>query len=63
MKRLLALSLCLVSLPALGASSLVYVGDPLPVLLPVGKERRIEIEDAREVRVGLSESLRRHLGR
>lgn len=61
MKQLLALSLCLVSLPALGASSLVYVGDPLPVLLPVGKERRIEIEGAREVRVGLSESLRRHL--
>lgn len=61
MKRLLALSLCLMSLPALGVSSLVYVGDPLPVLLPVGKERRIEIRGAREVRVGLSESLRKHL--
>ncbi|MDE0152394.1 MAG: TIGR03749 family integrating conjugative element protein [Gammaproteobacteria bacterium] len=62
MKQLLALSLWLVSLPALGVSSLVYVGDPLPVLLPVGKERRIEIEGAREVRVGLSESLRKRLG-
>lgn len=61
MRRLLALSLCLVSLPALGVSSLVYVGDPLPVLLPVGKERRIEISGAREVRVGLSESLKKHL--
>lgn len=61
MKQLLALSLCLVSLPVLGASSLVYVGDPLPVLLPVGKERRIEIEGAREVRVGLSESLQKRL--
>ena len=61
MKRFFALSLCLVSLPAPGASSLVYVGDPLPVLLPVGKERRIVIKGVREIRVGLSESLRKHL--
>ncbi len=61
MTRFLALSLCLASLPASGASSRVYVGDPLPVLLPVGQERRIEIEGAREIRVGLSESLRQHL--
>ena len=61
MKYLLALSLCLVPLPTLGESSLVYVGDPLSVLLPVGKERRLEIQGAREIRVGLSESLTRHL--
>lgn len=61
MKRFLALSLCLVLLPALAASSLVYTGDPLPILLPVGKERRIEIQGAREIRIGLSESLRKQL--
>lgn len=61
MKRFLVLSLCLVSPSALGVSSLVYIGDPLPVLLPVGKERRIEIKGAREIRIGLSESLRKQL--
>ena len=61
MKRSLALSLCLLSLPAAGASALVYVGDPLPVLLPVGQERRIEIEGAREIRIGLSASLKKRL--
>ncbi len=58
MKRLAALSLCLASLPALGASSLTYTGDPLPVPLPVGEERRVEIRGAREIRVGLSGKLR-----
>ena len=61
MKRLLTLLLCLVPLPGLGASSLVYSGDPLPVLLPVGEERRIKIKGAQEVRVGLSRALKERL--
>lgn len=61
MKRSLALLLCLAPWPVSGASSLVYTGDPLPVLLPVGKERRIEIRGAQEVRVGLSGALKKHL--
>ena len=61
MKRFPVLLLCLASSPVLGASPLVYTGDPLPVLLPVGKERRIEIKGAQEVRVGLSGALKEHL--
>ncbi len=61
MKRSLALLLCLASSPVLEASSLIYTGDPLPVLLPLGKERRIEIKGAQEVRVGLSAALKERL--
>lgn len=61
MKQFLALLLCLAPLPVLGASSLIYTGDPLPVLLPIGKERRIEIRDVQEIRIGLSSALKEHL--
>ena len=61
MKRFLTLPLCLAPSLALAASSLVYTGDPLPVLLPIGEERRIEIEGAQEVHIGLSEALKQHL--
>ena len=61
MKQLLALLLCLAPLPVLGVSSLVYTGDPLPVLLPIGKERRIEIRGAQEIHIGLSGALKEHL--
>lgn len=61
MKPSWALLLCLALSPALRASPLVYAGDPLPVLLPVGQERRIEIEGVQEVRVGLSGALRERL--
>ena len=61
MKRLLTLLLCLAPSLVFAASSLVYTGDPLSVLLPVGKERRIEIKGAREVRIGLSEALKERL--
>ena len=61
MKRFLTLLLCLASSSALEASSLVYSGDPLPVLLPVGKERQIKIKGAQKIRVGLSKTLKEHL--
>ena len=61
MKQFLALLLCLAPLPVLGTSSLVYTGDPLPVLLPIGKERRLEIRGAQEIRIGLSGALKEHL--
>lgn len=61
MKRFLILPLCLAPSLALATSLLVYTGDPLPVLLPVGKERRIEIKGAQQVRIGLSEALKEYL--
>lgn len=61
MRWFLALLLCLASSTILASSSRVYTGDPLPVLLPLGKERRIEIEGAQEVRVGLSAALKERL--
>ena len=45
----------------LAAATLTYTGDPLPVLLPLGQERRVEIEGARAIRVGLSNSLQERL--
>ena len=60
MKRFFLLLLWLAS-PSLEAASLVYAGDPLPILLPLGQERRIEIEGTQEIRVGLSRALQEQL--
>ena len=60
MNWLFALLLCLAS-TTLEAASRAYVGDPLPVLLPVGQERRVEVEGAQEIRVGLSGALKEWL--
>lgn len=61
MKRSSTWLLCLALPLASEASPLVYAGDPIPVLLPVGQERRIEVVGAREIRVGLSQALRERL--
>ena len=60
MRRALSL-LFAVAAGAAAAEVLEYAGAPLPVALPVGQERRILVEGAREVRVGLSGRLRESL--
>ena len=51
--RFLPLLALMIAWPVQAAEVRVYTGDPLPVLLAVGQERRIKIDGAQEVRVGV----------
>ena len=59
--RAAAALLALLAVPAGAAEVRVYTGAPLAVALPVGQERRVEIEGARDIRVGLPGALRGQL--
>ena len=59
--RAAAALLALLATPAGAADVRVYTGEPLAVALPVGQERRVEIEGARDIRVGLPGALRGQL--
>ncbi len=59
--RAAAALLALLAVPAAAAEVRVYDGAPLALALPVGQERRLEIDGAREVRVGLPAALRGQL--
>ena len=59
--RIAAALLALLAVPAGAADVRVYTGAPLALALPVGQERRVEIEDARDIRVGLPRALRGQL--
>ncbi len=56
MKAFSFLSLALIATVASASFS-----EPYPVLLPVGQERRLEIEGAREIRVGVPQTLQKQL--
>ena len=59
--RAAAALLALLAVPAGAAEVRVYTGAPLALALPVGQERRLEIEGARDIRVGLPAALRGQL--
>ena len=59
--RTAAALLALLAVPAGAAELRVYTGAPLALALPVGQERRVEIEGARDIRVGLPGALRGQL--
>lgn len=59
--RVAAALLALLAVPAGAVDVRVYTGEPLAVALPVGQERRIEVEGAQDIRVGLPGALRGQL--